>query len=256
VQPVDAEEEPVMTMGMRGARGATWAMVVGAMLAPAAMRADEAQLSVSGGSGTRGETVAVVVQLANDSANSAVTADLDIAFPPDLLGFTPPVRTTCTIDPRLAATHQVGGRLSEPGVLVLSILARGLSNNPLGNGDLASCEFQILPDANTSPAALTVQNPLLGDSNGEPLPVVVTDGAVFITDAPNQPTPSPTVVVSHCSADCNGDGQVLVNEVIRGVNIALDNIPLSECPAADVNGDGAVTIGELIDAVKDVISGC
>jgi hypothetical protein len=209
---------------------------------------------VSGGSGKRGETVTVVVQLANDPASSAFTADVDIAYSTDLLEFFPPVRTTCTIAPRLAGTHQVAGTLPEPGRVRLSIPPAGAANNPLGDGDLASCAFHILSDAASSPAALTIQSPLLAGSNGLALPVVVADGAVFITDAPNQPTP--TVAPNHCVADCSGDGTVTVNEVILGVNLALGNKPLSECPAADANGDGEVTIGELIQAVKDVINGC
>ena len=242
------------TMGIGGARRAAWVLAVGAVLVPAVVRADDPELSVVGASGLRGGTVAVVIRLANDATNSAFTADVDIAYPTDLLEFTEPAHTACTIAPRLAATHQVLGPLPEPGLLVLSIASRVLSNNPLGDGDLASCPFHIRPDAASSPAALTIHSPLLGDNRGMPLSVVVPDGAVFITDAPNQPTP--TVVPNRCVADCNGDGTVAVNEVIRGVNIALDNKPLSECPAADANGDGEVTIGELIQAVKDVISGC
>jgi hypothetical protein len=87
------------------------------------------------------------------------------------------------------------------------------------------------------------------------LPVVVADGAIFITDAPNQPTPTATVAPA-CVADCNADGEVLVNEVITSVNIALDNLPLSACPVADSNGDGVVLIGEIIAAVNNVINGC
>jgi hypothetical protein len=243
-----------MTMGIGGARRAAWVLAVGAVLAPAVVRADDPQLSIVSASGLRGGTAAVVIRLANDTTNSAFTADVDIAYSTDLLEFFPPVKTTCTIAPRLAGTHQVAGTLPEPGRVRLSIPPAGATNNPLGDGDLASCAFHILPDAASSPAALTIQSPLLAGSNGLALPVVVTDGAVFITDAPNQPTP--TAVPNRCVADCSGDGTVTVNEVIRGVNIALDNIPLSECPAADANGDDAVTIGELSQAVQDVISGC
>ena len=47
-----------------------------------------------------------------------------------------------------------------------------------------------------------------------------------------------------------------MNEVITSVNIALENKPVSECPAADGDGDGIVKIGEIIAAVNNVISGC
>lgn len=237
-----------MTTGMRGVRRAVWALVVGAMLVPAGMRADDPRLSVIGGSGKRGESVDVVIRLANDVGDTGVTADLDIDFPTDLVSFTPPVRTACTLAPRLETTHELGGMLVADGELGLAIFARNLVIAPLGDGDLATCTFDILPDAMDSPAPLTLAFASLNDDRGQPLPLTAIDGAILITDAPNQP--------NRCVADCSGDGLVAVNEVIRGVNIALDNIPLSQCPEADANGDGAVTIGELIEAVKDVISGC
>ena len=49
-----------------------------------------------------------------------------------------------------------------------------------------------------------------------------------------------------CPGDCNDDDMVAINELITCVNIALDNSPVSVCPACDVNGDGTVTINELI----------
>jgi cysteine-rich repeat protein len=53
-----------------------------------------------------------------------------------------------------------------------------------------------------------------------------------------------------CPGDCNDDDKVVINELITCVNIALDNSPVSVCPACDVNGDGTVTINELILAVN------
>ena len=49
---------------------------------------------------------------------------------------------------------------------------------------------------------------------------------------------------------------VTIDELIRGVNIALGNTPLSNCPAFDANGDGEVTIDELIRAVNAALDGC
>lgn len=65
------------------------------------------------------------------------------------------------------------------------------------------------------------------------------------------PTPSPS-----CTGDCNGDGEVTINELIGGVNIALGSAPLSQCPAFDANGDGNVAINELIAAVGAALEGC
>jgi hypothetical protein len=59
-----------------------------------------------------------------------------------------------------------------------------------------------------------------------------------------------------CVGDCNGDGNVFVNELILGVNIALGSANLSECAAFDENKDGEVTISELIKAVNNALNGC
>jgi hypothetical protein len=49
---------------------------------------------------------------------------------------------------------------------------------------------------------------------------------------------------------------VTVDELIKGVNIALDTTSGDLCPSFDTSGDGAVTINELIAAVKHALSGC
>ncbi len=59
-----------------------------------------------------------------------------------------------------------------------------------------------------------------------------------------------------CVGDCDGNGVVAVNELIRGVNINLENADLSTCPAMDANGDGSVAINELIQAVNNNLNGC
>ena len=59
-----------------------------------------------------------------------------------------------------------------------------------------------------------------------------------------------------CVGDCNGDGTVRVNELVRGVNIALGNLAPFTCPAVDRNGDDDVEIFELLNAVNNALGGC
>src|SRR5215510_6027217 len=59
-----------------------------------------------------------------------------------------------------------------------------------------------------------------------------------------------------CPGDCNGDGEVSINELIIGVNIALGAQAATACAAMDSNGDGAVTVNELIRAVSMALNGC
>ncbi len=67
------------------------------------------------------------------------------------------------------------------------------------------------------------------------------------------PTPSPA---AGCSGDCNQDNAVTVDELIRGVNIALGNAEIEQCPVFDANGDSQITVDELVKAVNVALSGC
>jgi len=58
-----------------------------------------------------------------------------------------------------------------------------------------------------------------------------------------------------CIGDCDGDGTVTVDEVVRGINITLGEATES-CPAFDADTDGVVTIDELVAGVNNVLTGC
>lgn len=77
------------------------------------------------------------------------------------------------------------------------------------------------------------------------------------TPTPRPPTPTPSPMPTPaCPGDCNGDGAVTVDELVRGVRMAL---LLEEVQAAcgfDRNGDARVTVEELISAVEHLLSGC
>ena len=57
-----------------------------------------------------------------------------------------------------------------------------------------------------------------------------------------------------CAGDCNADGTVAINELIRGVAIALGNAPVSDCPTFDADADGTVAVNELVRAVSAALS--
>ncbi len=65
-----------------------------------------------------------------------------------------------------------------------------------------------------------------------------------------------SAVSAACTGDCSGDGEIAINEVIVGVNIALGSASVSSCGAMDGDGDGQVAINELIAAVNGALSGC
>lgn len=80
------------------------------------------------------------------------------------------------------------------------------------------------------------------------------------TDTPEPPTPTPTTTpdppIGGCVGDCDGSGDVTVNEIVSGVNIALGNADLGVCPTFDANQDGQVTVNELLQAVNGAVNGC
>lgn len=61
---------------------------------------------------------------------------------------------------------------------------------------------------------------------------------------------------AYCDGDCNGDRLVTVDELVRAVNVALDQIVPAECIAADRNDDGSITVDEIIAAAGSAQNGC
>jgi ELWxxDGT repeat protein len=59
-----------------------------------------------------------------------------------------------------------------------------------------------------------------------------------------------------CVGDCDADGRVTVEELIRGVNIALGLDTADSCSALDGNGDDVVSVDELVSAVNHALRGC
>ena len=66
----------------------------------------------------------------------------------------------------------------------------------------------------------------------------------------------PTISVATCVGDCNGDGQVTVDELVTGVNIALGNTALAVCPQFDSDHSLEVTIDELVTGVNNALHDC
>jgi hypothetical protein len=214
-----------------------------------------AELTIVGGTGILGGTVGVVIQLSKEERHAAVSADLDIVFPTDVIEFFPPVNRNCTVAARLAETHQVGGTVPQPGLLRFAIFD-ATALDPLGDGELATCDFHIRPDATLAKAELTTRFVELTGADGQ-IPAVGVGGSIIIADLTPGPTPTPLPTsTGQCVGDCDGDQRVTIAELVRGVNIALGNLPVNACNAFDSSGDGAVSVSELISAVNRTLAGC
>ncbi len=86
--------------------------------------------------------------------------------------------------------------------------------------------------------------------------VVVGDSGVPPMNSPRPiPVPDP-LPPCPCAGDCSGDGIVTVDEILRGVTIALGGEDLFACAAYDLDGSASVTVDELTDALDAVLNGC
>lgn len=59
-----------------------------------------------------------------------------------------------------------------------------------------------------------------------------------------------------CTGDCNGDGRVVIAELVTGINIASDILSVATCPSFDTGVDGLVTIDEIMAGVQNGLYGC
>jgi len=164
----------------------------------------------------------------------------------------------------LAAT---GGTFSVPPGQGLRVeLGEVTHNEPKANDSSGQATFEVQWQAPVSPGIYTLYGSGVS-ANGDDLRT--GDGAerttmeVFVgvaTPTPTAPPPTATATATPealtCAGDCNGDGEVTVDEVIVGVNIALGVTAANVCPAFDPSDDGQVTVDEILLAVNRALTGC
>lgn len=59
-----------------------------------------------------------------------------------------------------------------------------------------------------------------------------------------------------CAGDCDGNGTVVVNELVTGVNIALSRATVGACAPMDTNASSTITVEELVTSVNRLLGGC
>jgi cysteine-rich repeat protein len=63
-------------------------------------------------------------------------------------------------------------------------------------------------------------------------------------------------VAAPCAGDCDNDGRVVINELVTGINIALDRVSVDTCPNVDADASGTANVSELTTAVLALLHGC
>lgn len=157
------------------------------------------------------------------------------------------------------------------------------SRTRVGNGPeglmLADFDNDGVPDVATADAFGDTVTILLGQGNGDLRPsstLLVGEGPCGIAGGDLDLDGFRDLVVSlgvenvvvvllgngdgsfrnRCTGDCGGDGRVTVDELVRGVNLALGNPAVTACPAFDTNADGLITVNELVRGVNSALDGC
>jgi hypothetical protein len=115
-----------------------------------------------------------------------------------------------------------------------------------------------VPEGETGdyPLSFKVKDPAGGYDDSQTFTILVTNEAPPTpAEATATPTPTPTAtLVEGCPGDCNGDGQVRVDELVGGVNAVLGTGPL--CPPLDLDGNGTAEVNEVVAAVNAALRGC
>jgi hypothetical protein len=62
--------------------------------------------------------------------------------------------------------------------------------------------------------------------------------------------------VLECIGDCDGNREVLIDELVSAVELAVEKGPAESCAAVDANRDDTVAVNELIAAVGNALDGC
>ena len=88
-----------------------------------------------------------------------------------------------------------------------------------------------------------------------PSPGKTASGMPTPTSTPTR-TISPTPLGGQCAGDCDGSGQVTVDELLTLAAIALGNAPVAECTAGDAGHDGQIAVHEVLAAVRSALDGC
>lgn len=218
----------------------------------------------------RGQTVTLSIE-ARNSENGGVdvtvaatggggelaTVQLDLLFDPRLLEILDPGRA-CRLDERIRASHVLLATLPQnPPAPVnlqrLRLFAGDLSFpiQTFADGPVFHCSFSRRAGA-AGEALFQADRTNVGDQRADTFRVVVASGGVILEAPPVlEPTPA-----SNCAGDCDGNGQVMGNEITTVVHIMASRLPLNVCPNADADGDGEVTVGDVTKAVIRLARGC
>jgi hypothetical protein len=143
---------------------------------------------------------------------------------------------TVTLTPSVTATSSASPTVSDTATRTYTA-----TDTPTPTGT-----FTLTP-TNTATATPTVSSTVTRTSTPTASPTATATTTETLT---------PTRTPIPCVGDCDGNGLVTINEIVRGVSIAFGGLDIASCRALDQNGTGEVSIFELINAVNNALYGC
>jgi hypothetical protein len=115
----------------------------------------------------------------------------------------------------------------------------------------------LLAGASIQPAAEQIADPALGPCGG-PAPTATSTATATrnVTRTPTPTRPPRRTPGQPCVGDCDNDGRVTVDELVRLVNRALAGSVGAGCAAGDRDGNQRITVDELVAAVISDLTDC
>ncbi len=157
-----------------------------------------------------------------------------------------------------------GTALGEYPLIISRVQLSTPEGTPVAGAVGVNGKVVVVPPPTATPTLTPTATPTASPTfTGTPTPTEVPSDTPTPT-ASHTPIPTPTATFTAnptttpmvCLGDCNGSGDVTVEEIITMVNIALGNVAISACVAGDADRNGEITVNEIVGAVGNALNGC
>lgn len=148
---------------------------------------------------------------------------------------------------------------AEPGTYTLFAAGNSVNGNSAFSGDRSRATALEILVAVLGPTETPTVPPTATATATVPPTATVTATPTSTATSTESPTATATATPQPrppCTGDCDASADVTVDEIVRGVNIALGGESIDRCLPFDRNGDGLVTVEEIVDAIQRALDGC
>lgn len=197
-------------------------------------------IGVGSATGVPGRQVTIPISLTKNGPLIVTIAPLVLVFDPGVLTF-----GGCAKTAQVSTGKSVITRVDVPDRVSIALYGDLV---PIPDGEVLECMFAIAAGAAVGITPIVFVSAGVSDLGFNDINSVGCSGSVTVTPVPE------------CVGDCDGDGQVVVTEIIIGVNVALngDTNPSRcaafNCPCTVASCLPGVTC--ILEAVNNALYGC